>query len=271
VVADLATQVPTSVICEMLGIDYGDRGRFVAWSDAALALQGTARPSLETALAAQDGYVGLQRFFGDLVADRQAHPRGTQERPDLLTDLITATEDGERLSEGDLVQTCLTLLMGGYETTASLIANTVVLLGTHLEVRDQVAGDRSLLEPLIEESLRIESPIQTVTRRVASDVEVGDQTLHEGDLAITMIGAANRDPRRFEDPDTFDLHRDRGHVAFGYSTHFCLGAALARMEAPIAIGSLLDRVPTFELAEDDIDWNAGKVVIRCPRTLALRF
>jgi cytochrome P450 len=135
------------------------------------------------------------------------------------------------------------------------------------ELVARIRADPTLLAPTVEESLRYECPIQTITRRIGNTVQVGEATLREGDLAILMMGAANRDPRRFPNPDRFDIDRTDRHIAFGYGIHLCVGAALARLEAPIAVQALLDRWPGLALKHATIAWNESKPVVRCPSTL----
>ena len=166
VVGDVAAVLPAAVISKLLGVPAEDRVKFMAWSDTALGLQGNRRASLEVALRAQEAYVSLQEYFEALIEDRRRRPRdlaGGEE--DLLTSLIRAGEEDDHLERAHLVQSCITLLMGGFETTTSLIANTVVLLLQHRDVLDRVRTEPALLGPTIEECLRIESPIQSVTRR----------------------------------------------------------------------------------------------------------
>jgi pimeloyl-[acyl-carrier protein] synthase len=266
VVGDLAAVLPAAVISEMLGVPAEDRVKFLAWSDAALGLQGKRRASLEVALLAQDAYVSLQEYFAALIEDRRRRPRDGADE-DLLTSLIRAGDQDDSIERADLIQSCITLMMGGFETTTSFISNTLVLLLQHSDVLERLRADATLMDSTIEESLRLETPIQTVTRRVAEDIPVGDALLREGDLAIIMMGAANRDPRQFDDPDRFDIERENRHVAFGFGIHFCLGAPLARLEAPIAVSSMLDRMPTLALAVDEISWNTVKTVVRCPTEL----
>jgi len=271
VVADLAAVLPAAVISEMLGVPATDRLKFMAWSDTVLGLQGNQRPSLDVALRAQDAYTCLQEYFESLIDDRRRNPRRGAEREDLLTGMIVAADEDEGIAHADLVQSCVTLLMGGFETTTSLIANTVVLLLQHREQLNRLRAAPALMDRVIEESLRYESPIQTITRRVAEDVRIGDEVLREGDLAILMIGAANRDPRQFVEPDRFDIGRESRQIAFGFGIHFCVGAPLARLEAPIAVSSMLRRLPDLELADAEISWNVEKTVVRCPARLPVTF
>jgi cytochrome P450 len=267
VVADLALPLPAAVISHVLGVPDADRGRFVAWSDAALGIQGRQRPTLEVARRASMAYASLVSYFAELIGDRRRNPLGNGDEEDFVTALLEATDNDPQMQEADVVQSCITLLMGGYETTTSLISNTVALLLARPELVARIRADPTLLAPTVEESLRYECPIQTITRRIGNTVQVGEATLREGDLAILMMGAANRDPRRFPNPDRFDIDRTDRHIAFGYGIHLCVGAALARLEAPIAVQALLDRWTGLALKHATIAWNESKPVVRCPSTL----
>lgn len=272
VVKDLASPLPAAVISEMLVVPAEDRDKFIAWSDAALGLQGNKRPSLEVAMKASDAYAALQEYFADLIKDRRANPIIRDDQEDLLTSLIKAGDEDPEISESDLIQSCITLLMGGFETTTSLISNTMVLLLSDPDSLEQVENDKEALSPAIEESLRFESPIQTITRRVAKDIEFGGSQMKQDDLAIAVIGAANRDPEQFNDPNTFDINRgENRHISFGFGIHFCLGAPLARLEAPIAVEGLLERFQRMRLVDTEINWNVDKTVTRCPSTLAVEY
>lgn len=271
VVADLALPLPAAVISHVLGVPDADRGRFVAWSDAALGIQGRQRPSLDVARRASEAYAALQDYFAELIADRRRHPRGNGGAEDFVTGLLQAADDDPELVEADVLQSCITLLMGGYETTTSLIANTVSLILERPELSAALRSDPALLVPAVEESLRYECPIQTITRRIGRDLRIGDAELAEGDLAILMMGAANRDPRQFADPDRFDIDRTDRHIAFGFGIHLCVGASLARLEAPIAVGSMLERLPELALTRPEVAWNEDKPVVRCPSVLPVAF
>lgn len=267
VVADLALPLPAAVISHVLGVPDADRHRFVAWSDAALGIQGRRRPTLEIARRASDAYAALQVYFAELIRERRRHALRHDDADDFVAGLLRATDDDPQMHETDVIQSCITLLMGGYETTTSLISNTVVLLLQRPELLAAVRADPALIAPTVEESLRYECPIQTITRRISKDVRLGEADLAAGGLAILMMGAANRDPRRFPDPDRFDIARRDRHIAFGFGVHLCVGAALARLEAPIAVGTLLERAPGIALTSAEVMWNENKPVVRCPLTL----
>jgi cytochrome P450 len=260
IIRDLAVPLPATVIAAMLGVPHEDQAKFVEWSEAALAIDGSGKPTLPLVERAQFGYVSMANYFSDLVEERRTSRRG---HDDLLTVLVDAHDSGQ-LSHGELLTTCTTILMGGFETTTSLIANTLHLLLTHPEQRAEAEREPAALSAAIEESLRFESPIQIVPRRVSERIDIGVHRLEPGDMLFVMVGAANRDPRQFADPDRFDIHRDSRHVTFGVGVHFCIGAPLARMEAPVALATILRRMPDIAFAEQRVHWNTAKPSARMP-------
>jgi hypothetical protein len=271
IVNDLALPLPAAVISHILGVPDADRDNFVRWSDAALSIQGRQRPTLDVARRASDAYAALQDYFAALIHERRRDRRMPGQDEDFVTGLIRMTDDDPAMSEANVIQSCITLLMGGYETTTSLISNTMVVLLQRPELFAAVRARPALLPATIEESLRFECPIQTITRRVSRDLQLGDARLRAGDLSILMMGAANRDPQKFIEPDQFDITRTDRHLAFGYGIHLCVGAALARLEAPVAVGSMLAHLPGLALKNQDIAWNEEKPVTRCPATLPASF
>jgi cytochrome P450 len=248
-VEDLAYPLPVTVICELLGVPAQDQIRFRAWSGALVHLLDplVATDTLQRALAAR---TALRTYLGGLVAQRRAHPAD-----DLLTALVAAEDQGHRLSEPELVSMCLLLLIAGHETTVNLIANGTLALLTHPAQRDRLAADPGLAVSAVEELLRYDSPVQLTARHVLADLEVGGQRVGEGETVLAVLGAANRDPAQFPDPDRLDLARSPNrHLAFGGGIHFCLGAPLARMEAQIALTALLRRFPGLALGEGPPTW-----------------
>ncbi len=259
----LASPLPAIVIAEIVGAPSADAGRFKGWADDILAFQGVNRPPVATLERSQRGIVDLRAYLSDLVADRRQHPR-----EDLLSYLVAAETDNERLSEAELVSTCVTLLVAGHETTLSLIGNGLWLLLNHPEQLQLLHQDPALLPSAIEEMLRVESPVARQPRRIKQDVTLGGQSLRQGQIAFQFLNAANRDPAYFPNPDRFDLHRPNNrHLAFGQGIHFCIGAPLARIEGPIAIAAVLRRMPNLRLASDEADWDLNKPNSRLLRSL----
>jgi cytochrome P450 len=238
------------VICELLGVPASDRAPLQGWSRVLAALtdpgelmSATQRAEIRAARDAFDDY------FTDLARRRRAAPC-----EDLLSALIAAEQDSDSLSQRELLTTALFLFVGGHETTASLIGNGVLAL---LRDRDQLVRlreDPSLASNAVEELLRFDSPVQLTQRFTVSDYDIGDITIPAGQRVIPVLAAANRDPEAFPDPDRLDLGRPDAHrhVSFGGGPHFCLGAPLARLEAQVAIPSLLQRFPALELAGEPV-------------------
>jgi len=250
----LASPLPATVIAQIVGAPAQDARLFKTWADDILAFQGMNRPPLEMLAKAQRGIVNMRAYLTDLIAQRRQQPQD-----DLLSSLVAVESEGERLSSTELVSTCLTLLVAGHETTLSLIGNGLLTLLLYPEQLEQLRQDPSLMPGAIEEMLRFESPVARQPRFVKQDVSLGGQTLRQGQMAFQFLNAANRDEAYFPDPDRFDLRRTNNkHMAFGLGVHFCIGAPLARIEGPIAIGAVLRRMPNLRLAGDGADWDIGK-------------
>ena len=208
----------------------------------------------------------MQAYLTGLIAERRAAPRD-----DLLTQLIAAEVDGERLTEEELLGFFQLLLSAGHETTTNLLSNTILCLLEHPEQLARLRADPGLLPLAIEEVLRYRSPVQTMFRVTRRDLPLHGQTIPAGKLVMPMIGSANRDPRKFPDAHRFDITRDPNpHLAFGHGIHFCIGAPLSRLEARIALGVFLERVKHFELASDT-PWEPRRAIhVHGPLHLPLR-
>jgi cytochrome P450 len=237
----LAFPLPVTVIGEMLGVPAEDRGQFrplVRASTALLELTITPE-ALKEATAAS---AALEKYFTDLVAERRARPQD-----DLLTKLIYAEDEGDRLSEIELVSTSILLFAAGFETTTHLLGNGLYALLQHPDELARLRADRTLLRTAVDEMLRFDSPVQINARTAYADIEIAGHQIGGGSTVLALLGAANRDPARFSDPDRFDVGRSEGApLSFGSGIHYCLGAALARMEAQIVFDRLLDRFGTWE-------------------------
>jgi pimeloyl-[acyl-carrier protein] synthase len=250
-IADLAYPLPAGVICEMLGVPAGDRDRFRQWSnDIARSFDAIPFPDSEVIARANAAGRAIGAYFQDLVAERRQAPRA-----DLLSALIAVEEAGDRLSTEELFATVILLFLAGHETTANLIGNGMLALLRHPTELRRLLQDPALIDTAVEELLRYDSPVQRVSRITNEDVIIGDRLIPTGSMVLALLGAANRDPAHFAEPDRLDLTRpDNRHVAFGSGIHFCLGAPLARLEGRIAIGSLLRRWPRLALATDQVQW-----------------
>jgi cytochrome P450 len=199
----------------------------------------------------------MAEYFHSIIEERRREPR-----EDLLSLLIAAEERGEVLSEEELIATCILLLAAGNETTTNLIGNGTLALFQNPEQHELLRKDRSLVEPAVEEMLRFTGPVQATARVALEEIDVGGQQIDEGQLALCLLAAANRDPAVFDDPEDFDIRRrENRHVAFGFGIHFCLGAPLARAEAQIAFDALLERMPDLRLESEDYEWN-GNFILR---------
>ena len=241
VIADLAYPLPTTVIADLLGLPTADRARFKQWSDD-IAAGFFLIVGRETAAAVRRAYESqnaLATYFRELVAERRAHPRD-----DLLSALVAAEADGAMLGEDELLATCVLLLFAGHETTTNLIGNGVLALLEHADQFERLRQERALLGSAVEEFLRYDGPVQATARRATVGFELHGTRVDPGDYLLLVLGAANHDPAQFAEPDRLDLGRaDNRHLAFSLGPHFCLGAALARLEAYVAFETLLRRLP----------------------------
>jgi cytochrome P450 len=265
VVADLAYPLPVTVIAELLGVPREDRDKLKRWSATIMEFQAVPLPTAGTILSSQQGIVELRSYLRDIANERRAHPR-----EDLISELVALEVDGDRLAEDELLSTCLTLLVAGHETTTNLIANATWLLLRHPEQLARLRANPALMPSTIEEVLRFESPLHRVGRTALSDTEIAGTKIKKGETVFLLLAAANRDPAQFPEPDRFDIARTPNkHIAFGYGIHFCLGAALARLEGPIALNALFERWPEARIPNhgDDLPWHSG--VMRGLKTLPL--
>jgi hypothetical protein len=192
----------------------------------------------------------------EVAAARRANPTD-----DILSLLVTVEVDGQPLTDAQIIGFCLLLIAGGHETTAKLIANGVRLFGSHPDQRDAVRRDPELMTQAVEELLRYTSPTQFMTRTTTRDVELYGETIPRGSKVALLLGSGNRDPREFERPDEFDVHRGNPRIlAFGHGAHVCLGAAVARLESKVALQEFLARFPDYEVDETGIEYmHSGNV------------
>lgn len=238
-VKDFAFALPVEVICTMLGIPAAERAPLQRWSNAILTpLEPTASPAMVA--AGNDAVADFKAFLGALLADRRRNP--DRYGDDIMAALIAAEEDGDRLSETELIQNCIFLLNAGHETTTNLVGNGINALLDFPGELERLRDDPTLIESAIEEMLRFDSPLQIGNRGVSEPIEIAGVAMPPGTQIMTSIGGANRDPAQFAAPDRFDItRRPNRHVAFAAGIHACLGAPLARIEGRIAIGRLVAR------------------------------
>jgi cytochrome P450 family 142 subfamily A polypeptide 1 len=244
-VHDVAAWLPLVVIGDMLGVEPADHTRLLAWSEAMILGTGaTTLARMQDAAQAFEEYVAYQRR---VIADRRARPRD-----DLVSILVHAEIDGERLDDEELVMEALLILIGGDETTRHVLSGGMYQLLLHPEQRATLARDPARIPTAVEEMLRWVSPIQNMARTAARDVELRGQRIRAGEKAILLYPSANRDAAVFADPFRFDVARTPNeHVAFGIGAHFCLGANLARLELRVLVEEVLRRMPDLALASED--------------------
>jgi hypothetical protein len=255
---EFASAIPVEVIGNLLDVPHAEREPLRDWS---LAILGALEPSLSDAQR-ERGNRAVTDFVGylrDLVARRRRAPGDPQH--DVLTRLIQGEEGGEQLSEAELLQNCIFILNAGHETTTNLIGNGLVTLAAWPEARAALLDEPALIEPAVEECLRFESSNQLGNRMATVDTEIGGVAVPRGTPVTLCIGAANRDPAQFADPDRFDIRRaPNRHLAFGFGIHQCAGLSLARLEARIAIGRFVQRFPAYRL--DGVPTRGGRVRFR---------
>ena len=257
-IEDFAYPLPVTVICEMLGVPAADQDIFKSWStDIARSLDAAILPADSDAIPrGRDARLGLADYFRSLIATRRKDPK-----PDLLSALIAAEEEGNKLSEGELVSTCMLLLIAGHETTVNLIGNGLLALLQHPDQLRALRDDPGLIQTGVEELLRFDGPVQRTGRMTTTEVEIGGKRIPRDSVVVSVIGAANRDPKQFADPDRLDVSRkDNRHIAFGFGIHFCLGAPLARLEGQIALGTLLRRIPKLALVSNVPEWRESSTL-----------
>lgn len=251
---EFAFPLPIIVICEILGVPSADRDKFRRWSNS--LIEGT---SGEAGVSVYEHMTQFVQYLGQWFAKVREQPG-----EDLISKLIIAEEEGDRLTEKELYGVVSLLIIAGHETTVNLIGNTVLSLLSFPEQQKLLKEKPELIAQALEESLRYNGPVEFSTSRWANeDMEFGGKQFHRGDLVVVSLNSANHDPARFTDPETFDITREKSpHLAFGMGIHFCLGAPLARLEGEIAITKLLDRFPAMKLAvdESELDWRPGMIV-----------
>lgn len=249
--AEVAFPLPASVICEILGIPMDYQDRFRRWAEDMLLFAGAVGPSIaRVAAPAHASYVELTSYFRELTLERRRTPR-----TDLLSALAAVEDEEGGLSEAELMGLSVFLFIAGHETTVSLVGNGLLALLNHPAELARLRREPALLATAVEEFLRYESPIQLATRLPVEDLELRGKTIRKGQTVVLMLGAANRDPERFPEPDRLDVGRtENKHTAFGWGSHFCLGAPLARIEAQIALKLLLDRAPAIILSGEPPPW-----------------
>jgi cytochrome P450 len=264
-VRDFSGALPVIVIAEMLGVEPERRLDFKRWSDNVVL--GTSRPTDEAVRAqVRASNAEMRAYFQQAITDRRKAPREY-----LLTVLVQAEEARQTLTSDEVLAMAMLILLAGNETTMNLLSNTVLALQAHPADFARIRRERARIPQLIEEMLRYDSPVQIVFRRTTQAVELGGRTIPPNAVVFILIGSANRDERKFANPDSFDLLRDASeHLAFGFGTHFCLGAQLARLEAKVALEELFESCPPFRVDVHRVE-RIRSVLLRGIKHLPMRF
>jgi cytochrome P450 len=265
VIRDFAVPVPVTIIAEMLGVPGERLSDFKRWSD--LVVEVATGPARERPFERKyaDSLLELLRYTRELARERRQRPRD-----DLISAIVAEQEGEAALTDREVVQFVLLLLVAGNETTTNLIGNTVNALLDHPDQAEKVAADPALVPALVEEGLRYDTPVQVVFRTTTREAEIRGTRIPAGQFVAVFLGSANRDERRFPDPDRFDVtRRPQGFPGFGFGKHFCLGASLARLEARLALAALVPELPKRVRVDARIA-RVDSFLVRGPKRLALR-
>ena len=250
VIRDIAEPLPAIVTAEMLGVPTADHQQLKTWSADFAEILGNFQHNPDRAGRVLRATEDMCAYFKARIAEQRVHPR-----EGLIHAFMTAEVDGDRFSEDEIVANCIVTMVGGQETTTNLIGNGVLSLLRHPAALARLRADLSLIPSAVEELLRYESPSQHTARLAPDDVRLGDRVIRKRQAVIAVMGAANRDPQRFPDPDRLDIARtDNRHVAFGWAAHFCFGAPLARLEGQVAFETMLRRLPELRLEPGPLVW-----------------
>lgn len=252
----LADPLPGLAIAELIGVPTADQASFTRWANDYGAWLGAWRADEELRRRANQSAGELSDYIRGMIQERRNAPAD-----DLLSGLVQAEEEGDKLTEPELVSTIFLILFAGNETTTNLIGNGILTLLRHPDDMARLRADPSLMRTAIEELLRFDGPVQLTTRFVTEPIELEGHMIEPGEQIEFLLGAANRDPEQFDDPENLNLaRRPNRHIGFGHGIHFCLGAPLARAEGQIAIAEILRRYPNLELAQDEVRWRDNPIL-----------
>ncbi len=266
VIRDLAYPLPVTVIAEMLGIPADDRERFKKWSDAVVAIGDLDNIDM-TELSHNQAVMEMSQYFMAMIQRRQQQPGD-----DLISGLLAANIEGEHLSLIELLGFCVLLLVAGNETTTNLIGNAMMVFADHPEAWEKLRGNYDLLPNAIEEVLRYRSPVQAMVRHSTRDITLEGKTIPANSSVIAWIGSANHDERQFPNPEQFDIERaPNRHLAFGHGIHYCLGAPLARLEAKIALGAMLERFESVSRVPGIVLERQPSLIVYGAKRVPIRF
>jgi len=250
VMSDLAIPLPAIVTAEMLGVSTSDWKQLTKWSADFAGVLGNFQHNPEGAAQVIKSLEEMIVYFRTAIKEQEQHPRDG-----LINALVTAEIDGDRLTEDEVIANTIVTMVGGQETTTNLIGNGILALLRHPDQLEKLKADLTLIPPAVEELLRYESPSQHTARLAPEDTTLGGKVIRKRQAVMAVMGAANRDPERFPDPDRLDITReDNRHVAFAWASHFCFGAPLARIEGQIAFKTMLQRMPNLSLDPGPITW-----------------
>jgi len=261
-VNDFAMQLPAMVIMDLLGVPREHMFHLKSCSDRMQLFIGSARNAPDKYERAAEGAHEMATLFRGLIAERRAEPRD-----DLISAFIAAREADDAMTEDELVAACMLVMFGGHETTANLLAGGMAKFITNPDAARLLADQPDLAKSAVEECLRLDGPSGSMARLVAVEHQLYGKTLRPGERVFAMINTANQDPAIFENAQVFDIERKPNrHLTFGYGIHFCMGAALARLEGEVTFPRLVQRLPGLRLAGDPIDWHAT-IIMRGPRVM----
>ena len=265
-IGDFAFPMPATVIAHILGVPSSDVPKFRAWSNELATVIGNSRQAPDRFQRGARALFTLTDYFRGTVSSRRAK----RTKGALIDDLIQARAANSPMSEEELVASCILILFAGHETTMNLIGNATLLLLKNPDQWALLNRDPNLIPSMVEEVLRYECAAFVIVRVASEDIEISGKRISKGDRVFLMLGAANRDPKHFDDPERFDIRRKPNrHLSFGYGIHFCIGAQLARVEAEVAFKHLLPLLRDVELVSGDLDWD-DNFVLRGVKSLLLR-
>ncbi len=257
-IAGFAYPLPATVIAGMVGVPDSDLDLFKSWSDDLATFVGSAQATPDKRKRAERSTVEMSKYFSEVIDHRRRHPISDQT---IIDHMIAARDSGDELSEAELIANCVLLLFAGHETTTNLFGNGLLTLLRNPDQFALLTRDPTLAASAVEEILRYDGPIGTTTRVALEDVALDSGTIKAGDRVFSMIHAANRDPRHFDDPHRFYIRRSENqHIVFGFGIHFCLGAPLARIEGEIGLAALVGKLRNIKLLDPDPPWHDSLVL-----------
>ena len=266
IIAEFAEPLPAIVTAEMLGVPIRDHRQLKDWTAVFAEMLGNFQHNPDHVPKVLRALEEMLEYFRERIRELREHPR-----EGLINSLLTAEINGDRLTEEEVIANSIVTMVGGQETTTNLIGNGLLTLLRHPAEMQRLRDDPELIPSAVEELLRYESPSQHTARLARTDVELGGRKIHQRDAVIAVMGAANRDPERFPDPDRLDFARtDNRHLAFGWAAHFCFGAALARIEGQVSFSTILRRMPELALQQVPLRWRTN-LGLRGLVTLPVRY